>query len=153
MKLRRFLIVLTCAAIVFAGASDSWAKGKKGGKDKGKAEREARKKAKQEAFLAKKAAEGEKDWALTGTFRGTATTLQFIPDKAQKGEKQISSMSLYGKHKAKMLEMLGGGDHKKYFGKRATITFHGKPERHGTGLKFNLMKGGVMEWQEAQLLN
>lgn len=159
LKNMHVVMVLLAMSIMCVVSSDGWARGNKNnGASKMKAAHAAaqkRKQEKHEAYLEKKSAEGEKDWTLTGTFRGTATTLQFIPDKAGDGEKQIASLSLYGEHKESVLSKLGaaGGDHKAYIGKRATISFHGKPERHGSGLRFNLMKGGVMEWQDVRLLD
>jgi hypothetical protein len=121
---------------------------------------------------------GLHDWTLTGTLRGTGSTIQFVPDapgeadkdkprekvaskdkakvvtkEKEKVDRPIMTIMLAGKARESVQGLLGDKKLEDLNGKRITLTFRGKAKRSGTSLRFDVMSGGIEEWISATPVN
>ena len=112
-----------------------------------------RKAAKEAEAKKEKAAEGLKEWKLSGTLKGTGAAIQFVPDKPAKAdEKEIASITLGGAAREELEALLKGKKLSELVGHRLQVACFGAPERHGDTLQFSVLSGGIKEWRSVKVL-
>ena len=117
------------------------------------ADAQKRKAEKEKEHAKDKAADGLKEWKLSGSLKGTGAAVQFVPDKpTAKDQKQIANISLSGKAREDLEGLLKGKKLSELVGHRLELVFYGQPEQHGAELQFNVLEGAIKEWRKARVL-